>query len=121
GMSTLGTGKRHGYSGRRRRGCVLRRLRLSLHPLVAKQVNAGSPMNPATPALPEKRFLSDDERMEKHTDLARFARFAAIPLTLLTQLARAATTNAGRIDHTQASIGFPASLVSRKRLPCWTA
>jgi hypothetical protein len=47
-------------------------------------MDAGAPMNPATPVLPEKWFLSNDERMEKHTDLARFARFAAIPLALLT-------------------------------------
>ena len=107
GMSTLGTGKRHGHSRWRSRGCALRRVQLGLHPLVAKQVDAGAPMTPATPVLPEKRFLSGDERMEKYTDLARFVRFAAIPLTLLTQLARAATANAGRIDHTQAPIGAP--------------
>src|SRR6266566_4132612 len=46
---------------------------------------------------------------------------AALPLTLLTQRTRAATTNAGPIHDAQAAIGFSTPLLGRQRLPCWTA
>ena len=59
--------------------------------------------------------------MEEHADLTRFGGGVAIPLTLVAQRAGATTTNAGGIDHTQTAIDLAASLMSGKRLSCWTA
>ena len=50
-------------------------------------------------------FRPDHEGMQEDADLARFGGGAAIPLALLAQRTRAATTDAGRIDHAQAAIG----------------
>src|SRR5579875_2057961 len=49
--------------------------------------------------------------MQQHTDLARFCRGVAIPLALFAQPTGTTTTNAGPIDHAQASVGFSALLM----------
>jgi hypothetical protein len=112
-MGTFGTRKRCGsdaWSGR------IPRSQLDLDALVAKQLDAGTPMNPSTPVTPEERLISDDERMQEHAHLARLGSGAAIPLTLFAQRAGATTPDAGRIHHTQTAIGFSAPLMRGKLL-----
>src|SRR5215469_10304361 len=58
--------------------------------------------------------------MEQHADLARFARFLALPLTVLTQRTRTAVANAGRVDDPQAAIDFSTSLLRSQDMACWT-
>jgi hypothetical protein len=58
------------------------RFPLDLHPLVTQELHAGPPMNSPTPVSPEQRLSPDAEGMQQHAHLARFVRFAAIPLTL---------------------------------------
>jgi hypothetical protein len=92
-----------------------------LEAVVSHELHAGAPVLSAAPISPEQRCGTHPQRMQQDTDLARLRCGAAIPLTLLTQRTRAATANAGRIHHAQAAIGFPAPLLGRQRLPCWTA
>ena len=92
---------------------------LHLHPLTAQQLDAGASMLSATPIEPEERSRTDDERVEQHTHLARLFGGAALPLTLLAQRTGTATADAGCIHQAQTPIGFWASLVRMKRLPCW--
>jgi hypothetical protein len=71
---------------RRRGGVALAgRVRCLLHldVLIMHQLHAGSSMLSAAPVTPEERSRANDERVEQHTHLARFARGFAIPLTLL--------------------------------------
>ena len=110
-MGTLSTGKRRGSDGWSGRVWGLRGLCLDLHALVAKQLEAGTPMNPATPVMPEERSRTDDHWMQQHAHLARLCRRPAIPLALLAQGTGTTTTDTGRIDHAQASIGFLAPFV----------
>jgi len=56
--------------------------------------------------------------MQEHTHLARLRRRTALPLTLFSQWTRTTTADAGGIDHAQASIRFPASLMGNERLAC---
>src|SRR5271167_8789 len=58
--------------------------------------------------------------MQQYTDLTRLLGGAALPLTLLAQGTGTATTNTGRIDHTQAPIGFSALLMGNQRLASGT-
>ena len=51
--------------------------------LQAKQLEAGTPMNPATPVMPEERSRTDDHWMQQHAHLARLCRRPAIPLARL--------------------------------------
>ncbi len=90
-----------------------------LSPLVAEQAHAGATMLPATPIFPEQGRRSRLERMQQDADLARLARFAAIPLALLAQRTGTTTANARSIHHAQAPIGFSTPLMSRERLACW--
>lgn len=114
-MRSLRTRKGRGYQG----SADLTILpMLHVYPLRAQELDAGTSIAPATPIVPEKRGRADHERVKQHTDLARFFGGAALPLTLLTQRARAATADAGYIHHPQTSIGFWASLMDRERLPC---
>lgn len=106
--------------GRDSRSGSVPRLHLDLHALMAKQLDACPSMNSSTPVTPEKRLIPDDERMQEDTHLARFARFAAIPLALLAERTGAATANAGGIHHAQAPIGFSTSLLESQRTACWT-
>ena len=57
-------------------------LHVNLHTLMPHQLHAGPSMNSPTPVSPEQRRSPDAEGMQQYTHLARFARFAAIPLTL---------------------------------------
>jgi hypothetical protein len=82
-----------------------------LNPLVAQQAHRGSPMLPATPISPEQRGTASVEGMEQQAHLPRLLRGAALPLALLAQRTGAATADAGRIHHTETSIGFSAVLV----------
>lgn len=96
-------------------------LRLHLHALVKKQVDAGTPMNPSTPVTPVEGSGTDGHWMQQDTHLARLFGRTAIPLALLAERAGTATANAGCIQHTQAAIGFSTLLLGTKLLPCWTA
>jgi hypothetical protein len=92
-MGTLSTGERRGSESARGIPC----LPLDRHPLAAKQLDTGTPMNPATPVTPKDWSRTDRHGMQQHTHLARLCCRTAIPLTLLAQRARTATANAGRI------------------------
>lgn len=59
-MSTFGTGK----WCERNRWSDIPRLDLDLHALVTKQVDAGAPVNPAPPVMPEDRSRADCHRMQ---------------------------------------------------------
>lgn len=61
----------------------LLRLHLDLHAKVPKEVDAGPPMIPTTPVLPEEQSRTDDHWMQQHADLTRLWRGSAIPLALL--------------------------------------
>ena len=58
--------------------------------------------------------------MEQDAHLARFARFAAIPLALLAQGAGTTPTDTGPLHHAQAAIGFSALFLNTKLLIGWT-
>src|SRR5262245_54978002 len=60
-MGTLRTRKRR----RSGTGSSIPRLHLDLHALVAKQLEAGSPVDEPTPVAPEEPRIPDDERMEQ--------------------------------------------------------
>src|SRR6266699_2013185 len=117
-MRALRTGEGHS-------GCTWRssgeRWQAHVDTLMSHELHTGAPVRSATPVAPEKRSLPDDERMQEDAHLARLCRRPAIPLTLFAQRTRATAANAGRIDHAQTPIGFPASLLGVKRLSCWTA
>jgi hypothetical protein len=74
-------------------------------------------MQPPIPVPPQERNRPHSEGMQQHTHLARLRGGSALPLTLFTQRTGTATTNAGRIDHTQAAISFSALLVNAQGLP----
>ena len=116
-MGTLGAGERGRRDAWSDGGCALSRLHLNLDALGTKKVDTGAPMIPATPVLPEDRLLPDHERMQQHADLARLFGGAALPLALLAQWTGAATTNAGRVHHPQAAVGFSTSLLGYQRAP----
>src|SRR5258708_24521281 len=78
-MGPFGTGKRResdGWSG-------VPRLDLDLHALVTKQADTGTPVNPATPIMPEDTSRAHCHRMQQDAHLARLCRRSAIPLALL--------------------------------------
>src|SRR5437588_8684788 len=54
-MDTLSTGKRRGSDGWSGRVRAIPGLCLDLHALVAKQLEAGTAMNPVTPVMPEEQ------------------------------------------------------------------
>jgi hypothetical protein len=91
-----------------------------LHALVTKKLQTCPPMLPAAPILPEDGFRPDDQWMQEHTHLRRLRSGVPLPLALFAQRTRAATTDASRIDDTQAPIGLSASLMDTKLLTCWT-
>ena len=78
-MGTLGTGKRQGNNGKR----GFPGLHLDLHALVAKQLDAGTSMNPSTPVMPLEGGGTDSHWMQEDAHLARLLGGGAIPLTLL--------------------------------------
>src|SRR6266487_3496564 len=88
-----------------------------LHALVTKELHPPPPMLPPAPITPEDGQRPDGQGMQEHTHLARLGGSAAIPLTLFAQGTGTTTADAGRIDHAQTPIGFPAPLVRHKRLP----
>lgn len=96
-------------------------LHLHFHALLSKQMHAHSSMKSPTPITPEERSRTDDEGMQEHTHLARLGGGAALPLTLFPQGTGATTADAGRIDHTQAPVGFPAPLMRAQGLASRTA
>ncbi len=106
-MRSLRTGEDH-IHGMWRSG---RRRKVYLDTLVSQELHAGAPVNSSTPVLPEDRPLSDHERMQQHTDLARLRGSIALPLTLLAQGAGPTITNAGSIHHAQAAISFATPLM----------
>jgi hypothetical protein len=92
-----------------------------LQALVAHQPHAGTPMCSAAPIAPEERGRTHLERMQQHAHLARLSCRAAIPLTLLAQLAGTTAADAGAIHHAQAAIGFAALLMREQGLVSRTA
>jgi len=104
----------------KRDGRSLLRLHLDLYALVAKQMDADTPMTPSTPVSPEDGFFPYNKRMQQHAHLARLCCSAALPLARLSQQTRAATADAGRVHNTQAPIGFLAPFMNTKSLACWT-
>lgn len=79
---------------------------LNLQALETHQLDAGAPIESAAPISPEDWGCSDGEGMQQETDLARFGRVPALPLTLLTQRTGATTADAGSIDQAQIPVGF---------------
>jgi hypothetical protein len=57
---------------------------MHINPLIAQELHAFPPMLPSAPVTPEERLTRDNEWMQQDADLARLARLAAVPLTLLT-------------------------------------
>jgi hypothetical protein len=112
----MGTSRARKQGRRRGEGRCSRGLQVDLHSLVTHQLQARLPMISTTPVTPEKRRISDRERMQEDTHLARLGRGVAIPLTLLAQRTGAATANAGSIHHAQAAIGFSALLMREQLL-----
>lgn len=88
--------------------------------LVPHELDTGTPMFSAAPISPEQWCGADAKRMQQHTDLARLCGSTPIPLALLTERARAAAANAGRIHDAQAPISFSTPFMGKKRLPCGT-
>src|SRR5713226_8357388 len=78
-------------------------------------------MVPTTPITPEQGRGTNDEGMQQHAHLARLGGGPALPLTLFKQRAGTTTANTGRIDHTQAPVGFSAPLMHNQRLASRTA
>ena len=117
-MRTLCARKDHFRFARPRSG---RRWQAYLDALVSHEFQTSAPVLSAAPIAPEQRGRTNLERMQQHTDLARFGRRRAIPLTLLAQGTGTTTADAGRIDHAQTPIGFLAPFVDRKGLLGWTA
>ena len=117
-MRTLCARKDHFRFARPRSG---RRWQAYLDALVSHEFQTSAPVLSAAPIAPEQRGRTNLERMQQHTDLARFGRRRAIPLTLLAQRTGTTTADAGRIDHAQTAIGFLTPLLGMKRLSCWTA
>src|SRR5215471_12753813 len=62
-MGTLNTGKRRGGDSWRGSVQVISWLCLDLHALAAKQMDAGTPVHPATPVVPEERSRANRHRM----------------------------------------------------------
>jgi hypothetical protein len=87
-----------------------------LDALVSHELPTGAPVLSAAPISPEHRSGTHPERMQEHTHLARLRGSAAIPLALLAQGTGTTTADAGCIHHTQAPIGFSASLMGGKLL-----
>src|SRR5512140_3553341 len=75
-------------------------------------------MDSPTPITPKQRLGTDGEGMQEHTHLTRLRRRTAQPFTLFSQWTRTTAADAGGIDHAQASIPFPASLMGDERLTC---
>jgi len=104
--------------GWRRDRWVRRHSRLALHlQVLAVQLQACPPRLPPAPITPLKRSRPDGEGMQQHTHLTRLVGGAALPLTLFPQGAGATTADAGRIDHTQASIDLSSPSVPAQGLP----
>ena len=110
-VRSLRTGKDHFRFAWRSSGG---RRQAHLDALVSHELHAGAPVLFAAPVAPVQRGRSDDERMQQHAHLARLSSSAARPLTLVSQGTGTTTADAGRIDHTQASIGFLAPLMDHK-------
>ena len=89
---------------------------LDLDALPAQELDTGASVDSTTPILPEERRIPNDKRMEQDAHLAWLARFAPLPLALLTQRTGTATADAGSIDDTQAAIGFSALLMRDQQL-----
>lgn len=70
-----------------------------LSELVSHELEAGTTMLSPAPISPEERSRSDDERMQKHTHLARLRSSVAVPLTLVAQRTGTATADTGSIDY----------------------
>lgn len=116
-MCTLGPGERW------RRGVWSHwesRLKLDLDPLTA-HLKTGPAVLPPIPVPPEQRSRANPERMEQNTHLTWLYGSAAVPLTVFAQRTGTATADAGCIDHTQASIRFPAPLLGDQGLLCGAA
>ena len=77
-----------------------------LQALVTPHLDAGSAIEPPTPIAPEDRRCPDGQGMEQETDLARFGRVAAFPLTLPTQRTGTATADAGSLDQADTPVRF---------------
>jgi hypothetical protein len=83
-MGPLGPGKQCRSNIESGRTLAIPRFCQDLYALVTKEMNAGPPMIPATPVLPEERSRADDYWMQQYTDLPRLCCCPAIPLALLT-------------------------------------
>ena len=90
---------------------------LDLDALIAQELDTGASVDSTTPVLPEERRIPNDKRMEQDAHLARLARFAPLPLTLVAQRAGTATANAGSIHHPQTAINLSALLMRGQRAP----
>ena len=115
-VRALRTGQDHRPFAR----CGGGRRQADLDALVSHELQTFAPMCSAAGVAPEQRCGTQPQWMQQHTHLARLRGSAAIALALLTPRTRAAVANAGRIHHTQTSIGLWTPLLGVKLLPCWT-
>jgi hypothetical protein len=86
-------------------------MKLYLQALGTHQLDAGAPIECATPIAPKNWGRSDGEGMEQETDLAWLRGVAALPLTLFTQRTGTATADAGPIHKAQTPVDFPPPLL----------
>ena len=108
----------------RRRGSSRGSLEGWLHldlQVLAMQTQAGVPLVPSGPVAPEEGSRADRQGMKQDAHLARFARFAPVPLTAFTERTRTAAANAGGIDDPQTAITLSTAFMRDQRLACWTA
>ncbi len=113
-MGTFGPGKRRRSDRERGRVHAIPSLCLDLYTLVTKEMDAGPPMIPPAPVLPEERSRTDDHWMQQHADLAWFRRRPALPLASLAKRAGTTTADAGSIHDAQTAISFSASFMGSK-------
>ena len=116
-MGALHTREDHLRDGRRSSGWG----KAHLDPLLSGELHTRPLIGPPTPVTPEKRRISDSQRMQQHADLARLFGGTALPLALLTQLTGTTTANAGSIHQPQASISLLPPFLERECVACWTA
>src|SRR5258707_4844084 len=87
------------------------RFHLHLHTLVTQQMDARPPMKPPAPISPEHRSRTNGQRMQEETDLARFRDSVALPLALLAQWAKPATSVGCSLLHAPAAVSVSTSVL----------
>ncbi len=115
GMGALGAGERGRRDVWSDGGWAHAPLHLNLDALGTNEVDTGTSMLSSAPVLPEKRLLSDSERMQEHADLARLFGGVTIPLARLSQRAGTTIAVTSGIHHAQAAISLSKRPVGLER------